>query len=105
MEFPNEMQKLRTMLTEMGVQWEDKSTIYTEEQILKTMRECRVSRKYADSSMWRTHFTYKGYFFSVIYGYGSYGYYDGKLECMVGGKEPEGSMTAGDVLRRMEDIA
>lgn len=104
MEFPNEMQKLRTMLTEMGVQWEDKSTIYPEEQILKTMRVCRVSRQYADFSMFRTHFSYRGYFYSVIYGYGSYGYEKGLLECMVGDEEPEGSMTAEDVLKRMEEL-
>lgn len=104
MKMCDEMIKLRKALDEKGVQWEDKSTIYPEELILKVMRECNVSRKYADTSMWRTHFTYKGYFFSVIYGYGSYGYYDGKLECMVGGEEPEGSMTAEDVLKRMGEL-
>lgn len=98
----DEMIKLRQALDEKGVKWEDKSTICLEEHILEVIRKRNVSRKYADTSMWRTHFTYNGYFYSVIYGYGSYGYYDGKLECMVGGKEPVGSMTANDILDLME---
>lgn len=104
MKICDEMVKLRNALDEKGVQWEDKSTIYPENKIQEIMSRCNVSRKYADASMWRTHFTYKGYFFSVIYGYGSYGYYDNKLECMIGGEEPEGGMTAEDVLKRMEEL-
>ena len=104
MKMCDEMIKLRNALDEKGVQWEDKSTIYPDYEIRYTMRKLNVSRECADSSMWRTHFSYKGYFFSVIYGYGAYGYYDGKLECMVGGEEPEGSMTAEDVLKRMEEL-
>jgi hypothetical protein len=98
------MAKIKNTMTVSLEEFGKKSDIYPEEKILKTMRECRVPREVADSSMWRTHFTYKGYFFSVIYGYGSYGYYDGKLECMIGGEEPEGGLTAEDVLKRMEDI-
>ena len=104
MKMCDEMIKLRNALDEKGVQWEDKSTIYPDDEIRDTMRKLNVSRECADCSMFRTHFSYRGYFFSVIYGYGSYGYYDGKLECMVGGEEPEGSMTAEDVLRRMEEL-
>lgn len=103
MKICDEMIKLRKALDEKGVKWEDKSTIYPDDEIRDTMRKLNVSREYADCSMFRTHFTYKGYFFSVIYGYGSYGHYDGKLECMVGGKEPVGSMTAEDVLKLMEE--
>lgn len=102
MKICDEMIKLRKALDEKGVQWKDKSMICPEEHILKVMRECNVSRKYADCSMWRTHFTYKGYFYSVIYGYGSYGYEKGLLECMAGGEEPEGELTANDVLKLME---
>ena len=57
MKMCDEMMKLRKALDEKGVQWEDKSTICPEEHILKVMRKCRVSRKYADTSMWRTHFS------------------------------------------------
>lgn len=104
MKMPNEMQKLRTMLTEMGIKWQDESTIYPENRIREIMNMFNVSREIADISIYRTHFDAIGCHYSVIYGYGSYGYYDGKLECMVGDEEPEGSMTAEDVLERMEEL-
>lgn len=103
MKICDEMKKLRNMLDKKGVQWVDVSSILTEAVINRIMRECNVSREWADSSMWRTHFTYKGYFFSVIYGYGSYGNESGLLECMIGGEEPEGGLTANDVLKLMEE--
>lgn len=102
MKICDEMIKLRQALDEKGVQWEDKSTIYPDDEIRDTMRRLNVSRECADCSIFRTHFSYRGYFYSVIYGYVTYGGEKGLLECMVGGKEPVGSMTAEDVLKLME---
>lgn len=94
MKMCNEMYRLRTKLSERGISWDDKSSVYTASPI--------------DVTIYRTHFTVEGYFFSVIYGYGTYGGVDvfgndkGLLECMtekVNGGEPLGSLTADDVMR------
>ena len=108
MKMCEEMEKLRAELDKRGIKWEDKSSIVPDNVIQEMIRK-GIDRQYADSTMFRTHFTVDDYHYSVIYGYGSYGGYDplsGKsgelLECMtekINGGEPVGNMTAVDVLR------
>lgn len=87
-----EMTKLRKLLTEQGIEWHDSSTPpeYT-------------------IQIDRTHFDYKGYAWSVINGFGSYGGYsfrseknEGLLELMsnaVNGGEPVGYLTAEEAMK------
>lgn len=103
MKIPNEMSKLRTMLTEMGIKWQDKSDIYPEDKILDIMNRCNVSREIADVSIYRTHFNAIGYHYSVIWGYGTYGGEDGLLEMMVDDEEPTGWLTAEDVISNVQE--
>ena len=88
----NEMIKLRQMLTESGVEWEDFSTVF--------------SRFYIH----RTHFKFNEIDYSVINGCGTYGGYtssghnEGLLELMgeeINGGEPVGWLTAEQVLKEV----
>ena len=107
-----EMKKLRKELDRMGVKWKDVSSI-TPETVIEEMVSKGIDRAYADTTMFRTHFEYGGYKFSVIHGYGSYGGKDaftghdsGLLECMteaINGGEPVGFLTASEVLNIMAD--
>ena len=107
-----EMKKLRKELDRMGVKWRDVSSI-TPETVIDEMVSKGIERVYADTTMFRTHFEYGGYKFSVIHGYGSYGGKDaftghdsGLLECMteaVNGGEPVGCLTASEVLNIMAE--
>lgn len=109
MKMCDEMIKLRAELDKRGIKWEDKSVITPEEirQKLKAEGYC------CDPTIYRTHFTVDDYFYSVIYGYGTYSGYDpisGKsgelLECMtekLNGGEPVGGMTAIDVIRLFDN--
>lgn len=95
MEICKEMLKLREYLDNKGIEWKDRSTIDS----------CTI---------YRTHYDYKDYKFSVVYGFGTYGGYspcfdiDKKLlevmsECINGG-EQVGYLTADDVIKYMEGI-
>lgn len=107
----NEMIKLRKELDRMGVKWKDVSSI-TPETLIDEMVSKGIDRLYADTTMFRTHFEYGGYKYSVIYGFGSYGGKDvftghdsGLLECMtekVNGGEPVGHLTAEEVIQIIE---
>ena len=85
-----EMKRLRKMLDERKIEWYDDSTY--------------------SATFWmiRTKFEYKGYDFSVINGYGSYGGYyngknEGKLELMIDACEPIGHLTAKQVIQRLDE--
>ena len=86
----NEMQKLRDGLTERGIEWKD-----------STQKE---------PAYWicQTHYKYNKNEWSVIHGFGSYGGFShfskdaALLECMCGGNEPVGWLTAADVFKMME---
>lgn len=103
MKMPTEMQKLRTMLTEMGIKWQDKSAIYPEDKILDIMKMFNVSRQIADVSIYRTHFDAIGCHYSVICSYNTYGGDEGLLEMMVNGAEPTGWLTAEDVINDVQE--
>ncbi len=113
MKMCEEMTKLRQTLTDKGIEWIDKSTIKIADEIQKLMEIMPdVNVDYLDTSMYRTHFDYKGTRWSVINGYGSYGGYDpidgkneGLLELLIDGtegNEPIGNLTADDILNYME---
>lgn len=85
-----EMIKLRIMLDDEGIEWHDASALDA-------------------YSMWRTHFKHRGYHWSVIHGYGSYGGFNsfertdkGLLEVMseaINGGDPIGWLTAEEVMQ------
>ena len=76
---PKKKKKLRTMLTEMGIKWQDKSLIYPEDKIIYIMNMYNLSREIADVSIYRTRFDAIGCHYSVICGYGTYGGEEGLL--------------------------
>ena len=86
----DEMQKLRDGLDERNIPWMD------------------LTDKYG---LWicRTHFVIKGDRWSVIHGHGSYGGFNSfekdkqLLECMYGGNEPIGWLTADEVLKMVDE--
>lgn len=103
MKFPNEMQKLRQMLTEMGIRWADASSIMSQAQIERSMNIFNLPEKEADISIYRTHFTAIGCHYSVICGYGTYGGEDGLLEMMSDDEEPTGWLTAEDIIGKIQE--
>ena len=88
----NEMIKLRSELDRRGVEWTDKSESRT-------------------LPIDRTHFYWKGYFVSVINGFGTYGGFlsfdqinEGLLEVMIGHSEPIGWLTADEVIQKIVEV-
>ena len=91
-----EMGKLRRELTKRRIRWKDNSTI-TEEL-----------------TIYRTHFRYRRYKVSVIYGdftYGGKNHYDGsdegllEMQCSrLNAGEPFGHLTAAQVFQYLEGI-
>lgn len=100
-----EMEKLRKILDEKGIKWEDKSEDWESQFKDMGMR--------MNHWMCRTHFTLKDDLISVINGAGSYGgfsYWDNKnrglLELMcsrVNDGEPEGFLRAEQVIEMLEN--
>ena len=86
---PNRMTELRNALTEMGVSYEDNTSI--------------CPTPFMDMSIYRTKYTYNGNDYSVICGYGTYGGGQGLLEVMVNGEEPFGHLTVEDILEIMKE--
>jgi hypothetical protein len=87
---PQEMIKLRQMLDDMGIEWEDVSSHYKFDESL------------IDLSIYRTHFEHKDRHISVIIGHGTYGGDKGLLEMWDGNGEPEGWLTAEEVIERIK---
>ena len=84
-----EMRELRKMLDAEGIDWHDKS-------------------EFGLCPIWRTHFEHRGYHWSVIHGYGTYGGFTsidadkGLLEVMsdaINNGEPVGWLTAERVMQ------
>lgn len=106
-----EMIKLRHLLTNMGIDWCDESTIIPEEYINLMETQTKLGREVLDSTIFRTHFEVNGTHYSVINGYGTYGGFIphqnknyGLLECMVGDNEPKGWLSADDVIDLIKEI-
>lgn len=91
-----EMVKLRDKLTELGIDWNDKST---KSELYKIDR---------------THFYYNGYHWSAINGFGTYGGLDvitnvnkGFIELMsnaINNGEPVGYLRADDVINYLHEV-
>ncbi len=89
MNIPEEMAKLRTTLTAMGVHWEDDSETFP------------IIGK--DINIYRTKYKYKGSEYSVICGCGTYGGDEGLLEVWINRKgDPTGWHTADDIIAMMK---
>ena len=105
MKICEEMVKLREELDKRNIAWVDKSDIYSKERI-EMLKSKGFTEEQSDLTMYRTHFTYKDHFYSVIFGYGSYGGTNpitsevsgDKLELMIDDNNPQGWLTAEDVL-------
>lgn len=83
-----EMVRLRNLLDENGIPWVDKSERYT-------------YPKEGDFEIDRTHFEFRGYYWSAINGCGTYGEEEGLIELMstaVNDGEPIGYLTADEVM-------
>lgn len=84
MKFPDEMQKLRTMLDNMGIKWHDESaSLDSQDEIFM---------------IYRTKFKIGGVRYSVVCGFCTYGGDKGLLEMMVGDADPTGWLTAEDII-------
>lgn len=89
-----EMKKLRNYLDKHKIEWEDDSSGWEFEGIINYT--CR------------THFYYLGGMWSVINGLGTYGGYSfnyknqGALELMIVGHDPEGFLTAQNIIDMIE---
>lgn len=89
----NEMLKLREMLNKEGITWKDASD-----------RHLIMNDK--DYIIYRTHFVYNNFFYSVIFCNGSHGANEELLECMRKDisrpneyEEPLGSLTADEIYK------
>lgn len=103
MKFPNEMKKLRTLLDEMCIKWQDASHIMPQDEIERGMKMLGVLEMFVDSTIYRTHFDVDGIHYSVICGYGTYGGEEGLLEMMIGCSEPTGWLTAEDIIGQIQE--
>lgn len=88
MNIPEEMAKLRTTLTAMGVDWYDDSETFP---IIGT-----------DINIYRTKYKYKRSEYSVICGHGTYGGDEGRLEVWDRKGDPTGWHTADDIIAMMK---
>lgn len=92
MNIPEEMAKLRTTLTAMGVHWYDDTETFLIIPDIGT-----------NFSIYRTKYKYKGSEYSVICGHGTYGGDKGLLEVWISRKgEPTGWHTADDIIAMMK---
>lgn len=105
MKICEEMVKLREGLDKRNIAWIDESDIYSKDRI-EMLKSKGFTEEESDFTMYRTHFTYKDHFYSVIFGYGSYGGINpissqlsgDRLELMIDENTPKGWLTAEDVL-------
>jgi hypothetical protein len=109
MEMCDEMIKLRKLLTQKGIEWQDQSIIQQEELIARLSAESGFEREYFDTTIYRTHFDYKGSHYSVINGFGTYGGYEpfekknyGLLELMRDDNNPVGWLTAQEIIDSLD---
>lgn len=88
---PEEMILLRNALTSRGVEWQNESD------------NLDRSFPFLNLIMYRTSFKWKNKRYSVICGYGTLGGTKGLLELHKGNDDPVGSLTAVEVLERMDN--
>lgn len=88
---PDEMISLRNALDARGVEWDNESD------------NLDRSFPFLNLIMYRTSFKWKNKRYSVICGYGTLGGTKGLLELHKGNDDPVGSLTAVEVLERMDN--
>lgn len=88
---PEEMIKLRNALDARGIEWSNESD------------NLDRSFPFLNLIMYRTTFKWKDRKYSVICGYGTLGGIKGLLELHKGNDDPVGSLTAVEVLERMDN--
>ena len=105
-EMCKEMKRLRELLDQHNIAWEDYSTIQSEEVIEKLMKNSSIKkREFYDTTIYRTFFAFNNKTWSVINGFGTYGGVSphekinyGLLEVWDGEHDTEGWLTANEVL-------
>jgi hypothetical protein len=106
MEMCEEMKELRDWLTKHRIEYRDDSTIYSHEFVLKSI-ERGVPENMADESIFKTKFEIDDVYYSVSYGYCTYGGIDPftgdekllELECsVVNNCLPQGWFKASDII-------
>jgi hypothetical protein len=106
MEMCEEMKELRDWLTKHRIEFKDDSTIASHEFVSKSI-ELGVPENMADTSVFRTKFEIDDVYYSVIYGYCTYGGNDPitgdekllELECSaVNDCVPQGWLKASDII-------
>lgn len=109
MEICDEMIKLRNLLSKKGIEWQDVSTIQKEEIAERLSAESGIEKEFFDTTIYRTHFDYKGSHYSVINGLYTYGGYEpfekknyGLLELMRDDNDPVGWLTAQEIIDSLE---
>lgn len=90
-----EMQKLRDYLTAHNIPWRDDSE--------PNQEKIEAFGKQIEPIV-RTKFELYGNEWSVVYGFGTYGYQQGLLGCWIRGygADPDGWLTADDIIRVIE---
>lgn len=109
MEMCEEMAKLRELLTAKGIKWRDRSVIQQEKLIEYLSAESGMEKEFFDTTIYRTHFDYKGSHYSVINGFGTYGGFEpfekknyGLLELMRDDNDPVGWLTAQEIIDSLD---
>lgn len=87
---PEEMYLLRNALTARQIEWVNESD------------NLDRSFPFLNLIIYRTKWIYNGHKYSVLSGYGTWGGEQGLLEMIVDNEEPQGSLTALDVLTFMD---
>ena len=88
---PQEMERLRDYLTEKGIDWVD---------VTENMGK---GFPFLDLTIYRTHWWFDGHNYSAISGYGTFGGDKGLIELMIDRAEPIGSLTAVEVMEKMNN--
>jgi len=106
MKMSEEMEKLRKGLDERGIPWVDDTT-YAPKEYIEHMMKNGFTEAESNVTIFRTHFRIKEHFYSVVYGYGTYGGINpinpeltdaGLLELRIDDNNPQGWLNAKDVL-------
>lgn len=110
MQICEEMIKLRNWLDEKGILWTDESSI-TSQEYIDLMAKIGIEPQYADTTIYRTDFTFKEHYISVIYGYETCGGFEpfknedyGALEMKMDDREPVGWLSAKNVIQKLEKL-
>lgn len=106
MKICEEMVKLREGLDKRNIAWVD-ATTYAPKEYIEHMMKNGFTEAESNVTIFRTHFRIKDHFYSVVYGYGTYGGIDpvdpeitdaGLLELRIDSNNPQGWLDAKEIL-------